>query len=307
MALKEYRDIMREDVPCWYEISFEWASQDQVLFPDIFRVPFLVIRISQDVIGVAELIKQDAWYVTELSQKFEFVEFSGSLDNQYFGFERSFRITGQNKGFREFKAEIPQIKQKTEESCEQCDGSGWDEELERECLMCRGSGVKYTYHWQAAYALSATLSLLFLLLDSSPEKETHSLLPQLMTVRTITDKDMHGGSIDGVLSVAFCKYLISQNPERCRFRKAEQVMKAVHQYMLGESHFDESHIRAELFNGRLSLECPGDRTGIYPSTMGFPKQGEGYAFSCHNVDSPAQQITLLIGLAVLHRIARGIA
>ena len=32
--------------------------------------------------------------------------------------------------------------------------------------------------------------------------------------------------------------------------------------------------------------------------------GQGYEFSCHNTDTPAQQLTLLAGLAALHDLVR---
>ena len=52
-------------------------------------------------------------------------------------------------------------------------------------------------------------------------------------------------------------------------------------------------------NGWLSIGCSGDRTGLHPSSFGSIGIGRGYQFSCHNVDTSMQQLTLLVGLATL--------
>jgi len=56
--------------------------------------------------------------------------------------------------------------------------------------------------------------------------------------------------------------------------------------------------------GWLGIGCSGDRTGLHPSSISSMGAGEGYRFSCHNVDTPMQQIALLAGLAALCDKAR---
>jgi hypothetical protein len=61
-----------------------------------------------------------------------------------------------------------------------------------------------------------------------------------------------------------------------------------------------------LESGGLCIDCPGDACGIHPDTYAEYdiKEGRGYKFTCHNVDTPMQQITLIAGLAALHDCTR---
>jgi hypothetical protein len=58
-------------------------------------------------------------------------------------------------------------------------------------------------------------------------------------------------------------------------------------------------------DGAFSLVCFGDAcdVSIYPDLDNEPNWPAPTRFSCHNLDSAAQQITMLCGLAVLHEIA----
>ena len=80
-----------------------------------------------------------------------------------------------------------------------------------------------------------------------------------------------------------------------------QAMKTAHGYMLGRTE-SSPRFRASVdsSNGWLRVDCPGDACQIYPSHGDDIKEGRGYEFACHNVDTPAQQLTLLAGLAALH-------
>jgi len=58
-------------------------------------------------------------------------------------------------------------------------------------------------------------------------------------------------------------------------------------------------------DGRFILYCSGDAcdVAIYPESF-YPKDGYGARFSCHNLDSALQQVTLIAGLAKLCEMAR---
>ena len=67
--------------------------------------------------------------------------------------------------------------------------------------------------------------------------------------------------------------------------------------------------RAGVFSefGWLNTDCPGNACGLNPSLdaeYDMKKPCHGYKFSCHNVDTAAQQLTLLAGVAALHDKAR---
>jgi len=56
-------------------------------------------------------------------------------------------------------------------------------------------------------------------------------------------------------------------------------------------------------NGSFFLSCPGNACDISTVDWWHRKSGEGHDLDCHNLDTPAQQITLLSGLAVMHEMA----
>lgn len=51
--------------------------------------------------------------------------------------------------------------------------------------------------------------------------------------------------------------------------------------------------------GRFSVSCPGDACGLYSDEYSSHDGRMGHRFTCHNVDNPGQQLTLLAGLAAL--------
>lgn len=85
-----------------------------------------------------------------------------------------------------------------------------------------------------------------------------------------------------------------------------QAMKTAYKRMFGPDHIDEYSFHAYVAykGGWLNVGCPGNACGLNPTSQGVTEKGKGYEFACHNVDTPAQQITLLAGLAALHDKAR---
>jgi|GEM_PF-6528962 len=57
-------------------------------------------------------------------------------------------------------------------------------------------------------------------------------------------------------------------------------------------------------DGRFTLVCPGNAcdVSIYPDGFYGSEYGIPAYFSCHNLDGPEQQLTLVAGLAVLHEL-----
>jgi hypothetical protein len=56
-------------------------------------------------------------------------------------------------------------------------------------------------------------------------------------------------------------------------------------------------------NGSFALECVGDACEVLTIDWWTREPGEGHELGCHNLDSPAQQLCLLAGLAGLHDLA----
>lgn len=294
--MKEIKMLTYERIPCWYELSFRKEK------------PAIILRIHKDFIANAEPIKETAPIVIGFMDHFKFSKFSGSLDGNI-GFDDYFIFEGIKEDFAEFSANIPLIKKYSGKKCGDCNGSGKDQLREDECLRCMGTGKEWFYDWKLAFTVSASFTTI-LTWVRFPQKETSCPIPQLMTVETITEDDMHGGSLWGEYSVELCNWMRSlylQNKDRYEITEMVEAMRITHKRMFGKiNKFDEHQIWARVAsgNGWLNVSCHGDACGLHPADDYGPREGRGYKFSCHNVDNPMQQLTLLAGLAALHDKAR---
>jgi hypothetical protein len=294
--MEKIKMLTYERIPCWYELSFRKEK------------PAIIFRIHKDFIAHTESISQTAPIVMGFMSHFGFKKFSGSLAGN-FGFDDSFIFEGIKEDFAEFAVDIPTIKKYSGKKCEECNGSGKDRFLNDECLRCEGTGKDWFYDWKLASAISASFTTILLWMRF-PEKETSSLLPQLMTVFTVTEDEMHGGSLGGAYSVELCNWMRSlyvQNKGRYEVAEMTEAMKIVHKKMFGALRFGQEHdlwAKIENDSGWLNVNCPGDACGLHPGDSYGPQKKRGYEFACHNVDNPMQQITLLAGLAALHNKAR---
>jgi len=292
--MERIKNIIYDVLPCWYEISWR-----EILPPSI------VLRIHKDFIGEIKGRKIDfgnAPIIMGLKIEFGFENFVGDFDKD-FGFDGAFVRKGEAGKFVEFMIPVPKVK-KEGGQCNSCNGSGENKELlHGECLMCSGSGKKYTYDWKTAYAISASLNVFFTL-ASFPKKETKAGFSQLMTIDVATRKGMHGGSLSGSCSIPFAKWAGKfYCGERNFAPEILEAMKSSYHHMFGLSDFDIYSFQAYMSNGFLYTSCSGDACGLHATSQRL-QEDNGYEFSCHNVDTPMQQITLLAGLAALHDKAR---
>jgi hypothetical protein len=286
------RLLARNSIPCWYELSW------------IANPPTLVVRIHEEFMKTLKDVPATAPIVKTFTKDFGFKSFQGKFGKD-FGFEEKLLYKGKKDEFSEYHVIVPQVHFITYDPCRHCKGSGkQDEPFEDEpCWSCDGDGKMRDYRWHTAQAVSATLTLLFMLLDAGAK--TCSELPQLMTVTTICAHGQHGGSLGGTYSRELVQWL-STFKESQHIPEMEQAMRTTRKHMLGLKYYEEPfHFRAtvDYENGWLNVSIPGDACGLNPSD-GHIETGRGYNFSCHNTDEPAQQLTLLCGLAALHDLAR---
>ncbi len=282
--------IIYENIPCWYE--FSWQEKE----------PAIILRIHQNFIANLNVNLQNSPFVKSLLEDFKFKDFSGDFNGDI-GFNQAFKHKGEKDGFVEFLVSVPKVKEETAKKCPHCKGSGKEKPYPGKCIHCGGTGKEYITDWSLATAVSASFTIFTALLRLS-EKDTSAVLPQLFTFKTITHKDIHGGSLSGDISISLCKWLGSFS-EGEEISEMVQAMKIAYGYMFGGlKSFDEPSFRAYIRKGgRFTADCPGDACGLHPSDW-YIHEGKGYEFSCHNVDTPMQQITLLAGLAALHDKAR---
>lgn len=301
--MRDYKHIITDDIPCWYELS--WRKS----------IPAIILRVHQDFVENAKIISNDTLLVKALKEDFKFENFNGNF-NENFGFDNVFINRGLKGKFVEFLVKIPKIKFWVYEPCSRCGGLNQLEIFEEECIKCKGrrefkkksenefssDRFEHHYNWKVAHTISASFNVFFRV-SGFPKKETSSPLLQLLTVSTITDRDMHGGSLSGKYSKPLVRWLSSFKPGTTIFEMVE-AMKVAYRKMFGECSYFRFRASVDHKNGWLNVDCPGNACGLNPSHNSVKDDDNGYEFNCHNVDTVAQQLTLLVGLAALHDKAR---
>lgn len=157
--------------------------------------------------------------------------------------------------------------------------------------------------WKSAYAISATLNILFMVLNLFEEK-VDSEKKQLVMPNLVTDTGLHGGSLEVELSKNFTDWIAKQiDNDTCKYLVHTLMNSYKHMYAKHAHHSVLSECSAYFDKpDRVIINCPGDACGLYPEHSRI--DGWGYSLECHNVDGPGQQLTLLMGVAKMHMLAR---
>jgi len=297
--MKDIRMIADEDVPCWYELSWD---KEQI---------GIILRIYQDIVKSERCMVEKHPHLDQVLEVHPGLgEFQPSY-NDDFGFEGRLLRLGERDGFVEFFIKIPAVSISLGVSCKSCSGTGKDlHHLDMDCHACDGTGIESKYDWREAFQITSSLAILFQHIRY-PGFETTCLLPQLMLVATMSrvNAGMHACGIGGEYSLALMRYL-SEIPENHRLPYVEEAMTKAWDRMLtirDELYCNRMHAYIQTSPGGFTIDVPGNACGIYPSSSANFKRGEqlsGYDFTCHNTDTPAQQLTMLAGLAALHDGAR---
>ena len=287
-----------ENMPCIYDLS--WNK----------KIPAIILKIHKSVIKSCPDLRK-SFYVPYFVKNFGFEFFDQFKENLigdlYFGFDQCCRKIGEENRFWIFEIPIPAIKEWLNENCDECNGFGKDKHKEK-CLYCDGTGREKVFKTKRAYAICASLCLLFEFASLRFEKKykTECDFSQLVSIETVIRHGFHGASLGGVYSIPLAKFLASFEPntEICEMTKA---MTVAHKKMFRKlDRFDRCSTWAKVAykNGWLNVGCEGDACGLHPADGSGPEKDVGYKFSSHNVDTPMQQIILIAGLAALCDKAR---
>jgi len=287
----DIRMITYVNIPCWYDLS--WS--DPALS--------LVLRIHKEFIDNKRIDFKKAPIVGHFVDTLKLPEFMDDFSKDI-GFGGIFKFKQEKDDFFEYIISIPQVKKDTGHRCKECHGTGKSEEpySNRKCLYCNGSGEEWIMDWGDIFAISATFTVLTTWLRYC-EIDTHSPYAQLLTFNTMTREGLHGGSLSGDISIPMKKILESLG-DRVELPLVSKAMVDAHSKMMGGlKPFEIYNSASYVENGRFIINCPGDATGLHPSDW-YDDKDHGFEFSCHNVDTPTQQLTLLVGLAALHDIVK---
>jgi|SRR3989344_5624922 len=300
-------EMMKKNMPWVYRLS--WCGDD----PDN---PAIVLAVRKDLLNDYPVFSPDNIFIwglkAELGLDTLYDCFNGDLKSGNFGFNNSFERIGnaETENGIKFLIRIPEIKKYTGAICEICGGTGEEKEYGRFCFPCHGEGEKWLYDWHSAFAVSASFTAFFSVMEycfcnfSKNIKQMEMEEPQYLTIESQTSKGAHGCSFHGIISKFLRNRLaIATNLADGIFSRKiyeSQVIKAMkitYQKMMKEKEslgwYDVS-----FSGGLIHLSCPGDACGIDPNLF-YDDKEIGYRFSHHNIDNPAEQITLIAGLAKL--------
>ncbi len=326
--MADYFLLDREHASCWYEIGFNKKK------------PAILANVHRDFLKFLPSLKGSPM-VDYFMEEFGFSNFSYDIANSHFGFNDTFQRVGEKDSFINFSIEIPVWEKELMRCCSLCQGNKKDLLFGGDCVNCRATGqekkiiicqdckgekkdafgddcrnckgegkmVETLLDFDACYVVSATFSIFFTLMSFGQNKD-HAVIsqkPQLILIDTTTQKSTHGGSLCGRYSVPLVNWLSAFKPNTS-LRKMENAMLITHKRVFGSKSSDYDHhsiwAKVAYENGWLNVNIPGSACGLHPAcSMGIEK-GLGYQFSCHNVDSPMQQLTLLAGLGALCDQAR---
>lgn len=214
------------------------------------------------------------------------------------GFGSPIRYEGTYRVWRIYYLEYP-LHTKNCELCPYCMGNH-----KIRCLYCDGKGFVSNQNSTALRAASASLSI-FLRMISSSKRLPHTKKVQLLQLGTTTDTDLpfEPFAMSGRIS-AKLQQLLRRN-DLDLHNQLTQQMQLVYSWMLGKEEYLSTYFQVNHNPdcGAIHLSCPGNACGIDPSEYVRTTEDTGYGFQSHNMTNPAQQLTIISGLAELCRIA----
>jgi len=290
--------ITRERIPCWYELSYQPRN----------KTPQLLLRIHTEYAYRLpnQTIGRDA-VVEQLMDSFGFKGWSGAI-GQDLGFDHALKYRGVVDGFHEYCIPTPHWQKLTGNPCPDCNGTGEDKDMGGDCFSCCFGvlGREVEQDMQGLYAVSATLTEILQAMQY-PESETSAPFPQLFTVTTIA---MAGASFElgGSYGLDAAAFLCGRcTGKQVPIPEMEATMIEVWESMelsVSEFHRRSFNAYTQEYDGWLNVGCPGDGCGLHPLRFRGSRNGNGYDFGSHNVDTPMQQLALLAALAALHDSVR---
>lgn len=231
------------------------------------------------------------------------------------GFGGCLKRLGRKKNFIEFGVVVPPAITVSDDPCPRCNGTGHQKCLCRYsgeypcpickgtgydsmiCSWCNGTGKKHTIDWSGIIAVSATLHVIFQMLNAY-DGPVNSDTEQLLTIQSFCEEDSGRFPVFGLYEAAFCEYL-SSLPEHYVFQGAVEAMLKMYEYVFGRPAPIAYNVKAYVETGGwLIITCPGDAScGLLPERPTV--EGEGMEYSSCNTDTPAQQIMLFLALCFI--------
>jgi hypothetical protein len=282
-------EITERDIPRLYQLCYANKQLEVEVHKDVF----------------IWLNKIDERILKAMCNEFGFKTFHCTPQESVYGFDGCIkkRISEKDE-FIIFSAQIPFVQTFTEEECFSCDGTKIF--CGSPCQFCDGTGKESRTDTLSAYRISASLK--FLLMASS---ELVPLLSnqrelQLVHLELTTIIGTYGGDIHGFLSKTLVLWLKGYDREKFYEQVASKILQNMQEtyktlfpvYRSMEVFEHRVLLNEEGNSALIHIDCPGNACGLDPNQSIY-KENEGYQIGGHNVDSPVQQLQLLVGLATL--------
>lgn len=282
--------MIEKNMSCWYELGWDEEAKS------------LILRVHKDFAKKTKIFPVHDIVIWSYKKEFGLLSYGPDFFGEYFGFDSAFRKRGEIEDFVEYEIKIPNLG--TEVNCDYCYCTGKNS-FDEPCLICSGSKKKIQYDYKPALAISASFTIFLKLAYFGRNMEISSKQYQLFEIDTMTQKSPcgNGSAINGWFSERLTMWL--RGLQDNSLADIIWAMKIAYNQMFNDkiSIFENLDFDINVGEkGGLILRCPGDASGIYPLSN---RQGkEDYMFSSCNMDSPVQQITVLVGLGALHDLAR---
>lgn len=287
----------KKSTPSWYTLSWQPSP------------PAIRIGLHRNVISQAGVITSTSPVVENLQQRYKLGNFSNDFTHN-FGFAQALKGKGWKGDWFTIEAALPTTLLGYTK-CQSCQGTGKDmsEVWGDFCRRCNGKGKLPDYSWEKVTATAASLSLLFEYLQwwytqDSPELQTGKRDPQLLTVNIALQPGGPGSRpIWGTFNHELVQWLLKVGDIELP-TVLTAMQQAYRRFMGALDKYDRHRFNANLERGNYLVACPGSACGIHPSPHALSNITTAYEFTCHNVDTSIQQLTLLAGLAALCDLAR---
>jgi len=257
-----------------------------------------------------------------------------NLFGNYFGLGQTIVVEDKSGEFWRLRAVIPEGIIYSDKVCPACHGSKIDQKkladyfITMECDSCAGSGLEAKKQFGLADELADNISLLFdivWLLEYNCPETIDNQRPMLMFLQTGIEgygKQFIGGYFTQALKDYLQTRIVSKTVEQLVFETSQRMYFAYNLMFYGrhEPRYQEKYdFPTEILNindnangERLffSVQVPGiNGCHVYSDSglcalapSGFIK--DIFSLTCHNIDTPIQQISLIVGLAYLCGSAR---
>ncbi|MEK7646146.1 MAG: hypothetical protein AAB381_00430 [Patescibacteria group bacterium] len=226
-----------------------------------------------------------------------FCTFHPDLQGEFFGFGSCIRKTHVHRDYTEFIIALPQIRKDTGLTCQECGGTGEHDVPLRNCIHCHGTGKKIKDDWDTAYLITSNLSLMLNTIEAC--EETSTTESQLATLSALSQRCEKGSSVSGVFGADLMDVLRT-DPKMVSLMLLPNVTDAMitaNQHMMGP-RWEMGLIGTSLEEGHLAFNSGSEGRGLNLSGT-IDEPGRGCRFSSHNIDTPAQALTIIAGIASL--------